>query len=92
MSEPQRFMHRLALALGLTLSAVEALPAAEVAAWRQFDACSGLPDVGPQWQRAAALVAATGSKKPLEDFMPVMAWSKPRGPDALLAKLKAGAI
>lgn len=92
MSEPQRFLHRLALALGMTLAAVEAMPSSEVVAWRKFDGCSGLPDASAQWQRAAALVVATGSKRPLDDFMPLTAWSRPRGPEALLAKLKRGMI
>ena len=85
-------MHRLALALGLTLLQLEAMPAQEIHSWRQFDQQCGLPDVSAQWQRALLITSKAKPGTDPQTFMPLIGWNKPSGADALLRSLKDGKI
>lgn len=72
------FSHRLALALGRTVSQLLAeLSPAELRDWQLYDRQAGLPDVAAQWQRATAIsvaAAAGGSSVDPAEVMPIMAW------------------
>lgn len=85
-------MHRIALALGLTIPQILAMPAQELHSWRQFDTQCGLPDVSAQWQRALLISSKARPGTDPQSFMPLVAWNKPSGPDALLRSLKNGKI
>lgn len=85
-------MHRLALALGLTLSQIQAIPVDELHAWQAFDSKHGLPDVAAQWQRALSLGVHAKQGTDLKQFMPLFAWNAPTGTDALLMRLRHGQV
>lgn len=72
------FVHRLALALGRTVSdLLEQMTASELRDWQQFDRQAGLPDVASQWQRAQAVAmqaASNGARLEAKDYMPLISW------------------
>jgi len=85
-------MHRLAIALGSTVADIRQMPVEELRAWQAFDRQAGLPDVAAQWQRGLLISAKASAGSKVDDFMPLMAWNKPTGPDALLGRLQRGQI
>jgi hypothetical protein len=72
------FIHRLALALGKTVSELLAsLSLEELRDWQQFDRQAGLPDLAAQWQRGVAISvagAAAGSILDASEYIPLIAW------------------
>ena len=74
------FIHRLALALGRTVSELlSQLTASELRDWQQFDRQCGLPDVAAQWQRAQAAAiaaAAAGSTMQPSELLPLISWDQ----------------
>ena len=83
-------MFRLALSLTLPIAAVRAMPAEDLRQWHQFDQQCGLPDKAAQWQRGLLLTSKAGKSARLDDFMPLLAFGRPSGADALLERLKHG--
>jgi hypothetical protein len=85
-------MHRLAIALGSTVADIKQMPVEDLRAWQSFDRQAGLPDVAAQWQRGLLISAKASAGSKVDDFMPLMAWNKPTGVDALLGRLQRGEV
>lgn len=83
---------RLALALGVPLHDVVRLPLEQLRRWRHFDRTHGLPDIAAQWQRALGVLMQTSGHRQPSDYMPLIAWSRPRGTEALLERLHNGEL